>query len=294
MRVRVAAFVALILTLVLVLGGIAQGAAPAAAPERIAELDEIIGDLERLLATAWKQGTAHADIIDGLEASIGKLRAHRALVASELEVVPAIIAAMPDPGNLRTYRARTGETLYFMVRGSATNQVWGTGTYTDDSYLAAAAVHAGALRAGEWGVVAVTMLPGQSRYLGSMANSVTSGSYGAYDGSYQVSRASAQAVYVLPDPGSLTHLRTAVGQTFYFKVTGSATGSLWGTQVYTDDSAPSKAAVHAGFLKPGEEGIISVMIMPGQKSYPGSTQNGVSSASYWEYGGSYKVVGRLQ
>jgi hypothetical protein len=80
------------------------------------------------------------------------------------EWLPTIIPTMTDPGHLRSYRAQTGETLHFVVRGETNNSLCGTGTYTDDSDLTAAAVHSRALRDGECGVVEVTILPGQSTY----------------------------------------------------------------------------------------------------------------------------------
>lgn len=41
------------------------------------------------------------------------------------------------------YREKTGETYTFLVTGTTSGSIWGTGTYTDDSDLAAAAVHSG-------------------------------------------------------------------------------------------------------------------------------------------------------
>ena len=46
---------------------------------------------------------------------------------------------------------------------------------------------------------------------------------------------------------TMSNYKTRVGQSFYFTVTGSATGGyVWGTDRYTDDSNVSMAAVHAG------------------------------------------------
>src|SRR5262249_50411886 len=52
-------------------------------------------------------------------------------------------------------------------------------------------------------------------------------------------------VNVQPDPGYLSNFQQHVGQSFYFRVTGAANGSVWGTDVYTTDSALAAAAVHA-------------------------------------------------
>lgn len=95
---------------------------------------------------------------------------------------------------------------------------------------------------------------------------------------------------VLPDPGNLVGYRDRVGQTFAFRVTGSASGSVWGTGIYTDDSTLARAAVHAGLLQVGQTGVVRVTILPGQQSYQGSTQNGVNSGNYGSWSGSYSFV----
>lgn len=94
-----------------------------------------------------------------------------------------------DPGNLQAYRGRDNETFYFRVTGRTSGAVWGTDVYTDDSMLAVAAVHAGVLQADETGVVAVTILPGQSSYRASIQNGVTTSQWGQWDGSFSVASA---------------------------------------------------------------------------------------------------------
>ncbi len=93
---------------------------------------------------------------------------------------------------------------------------------------------------------------------------------------------------VQPDPGNLTAYRGKVGQTFRFLVTGSTSGSVWGTDVYTDDSHLATAAVHAGVLREGEKGVVTVTILPGRASYEGSTRFGVTSKSYGAWSGSFQ------
>lgn len=83
----------------------------------------------------------------------------------------------PDPGNLTAFRGRNDETFLFDVTGTTNGSVWGSGPYTDDSNLAAAAVHAGALKAGERGLVAVKILPEMSSYVGSDNNGVVTNDY---------------------------------------------------------------------------------------------------------------------
>ena len=93
---------------------------------------------------------------------------------------------------------------------------------------------------------------------------------------------------ILPDPGQLTAYQNRIGQSFYFRVTG-AIDDLWGTDTYTTDSSLAAAAVHAGVVKLGQTGVVKVTITQGLNSYTGSTRNGVSSAFYGNFPGSFKV-----
>ena len=89
------------------------------------------------------------------------------------------------PINLVNYRSFVGQSFKFTVTG-ATNAgvVWGTDIYTDDSSVAAAAVHAGCIENGKTAVITVKILAGQGCYRNTTRNGVTSSSYGAWPGSY--------------------------------------------------------------------------------------------------------------
>jgi hypothetical protein len=95
---------------------------------------------------------------------------------------------LTDPGTLSAYRGQNGKSYLFEVTGRADLSIAGADIYTDDSALATAAVHAGALSAGQTGVVRVTILAGQASYDGTTRNGVTSGASTNYPGSYQVER----------------------------------------------------------------------------------------------------------
>jgi hypothetical protein len=56
-------------------------------------------------------------------------------------------------------------------------------------------------------------------------------------------------IEILPDPNRLYELSEKTGETFYFEVTGNGSAPIWGTDVYTFDSALATTAVHAGILK---------------------------------------------
>ncbi|WP_461475179.1 LCCL domain-containing protein [Pararhodobacter aggregans] len=99
-------------------------------------------------------------------------------------------------------------------------------------------------------------------------------------------------IEVLPDPGNMTAYRGQTGTTLHFEVTGAGSGSVWGSDVYTDDSRLARAAVHAGLLQVGQTGTVAVTVLPGQQSYTGSTRNGVQSATYGQWSGSYRFETR--
>ena len=91
-----------------------------------------------------------------------------------------------------------------------------------------------------------------------------------------------------PDPGNLTAFRAQVGAVLVFEVTGSTDGFVWGTDIYTDDSDLSTAAVHAGVLAPGETGIISVEMTGPQTGFTAGNRNGVNASAFGSWGGSYR------
>ncbi len=96
--------------------------------------------------------------------------------------IPATVVGAPF--NLTGYRTRVGQSFEFALTGAPSGAIWGTDVYTDDSNLAAAAVHAGVIAPGESKTVTVSILPGQNSYTASTRNGVTSGSWGAWTGSF--------------------------------------------------------------------------------------------------------------
>jgi hypothetical protein len=90
-------------------------------------------------------------------------------------------------------------------------------------------------------------------------------------------------------PARMQDLCETPGTTYYFRVTGAIDGSVWGTDVYTGDSALATAAVHAGAVKAGETAVVRVAVMPPLAQYRGSVRNGVSSHDYGRFGSAYRV-----
>jgi beta-lactamase regulating signal transducer with metallopeptidase domain len=194
----------------------------------------------------------------------------------------------PAPENMTAYRGRVGQKFLMDLVGTTEGPVWGTDVYTDDSALASAAVHAGMLKPGERGTVLVTMLPGRDSYPGASRFDVSSQSYAKWQGSYRIERAT-DASDVLPDPGTLVEYRDRVGQTFKFQVTGSTSGTIWGNDVYTDDSPLADVAVHAGVLGAGQTGVVQVTILPGRNQFEGVPRNGITSQPYGPFPGAYRM-----
>lgn len=94
--------------------------------------------------------------------------------------------AIPNPGNLLSYNDKFDQSYAVTVTGKTSGSVWGTGTYTTDSDLAAAAVHAGVLKDGETGTVHVTIVKSPPQFAGSSANGVTSNGWQSFPAAFTV------------------------------------------------------------------------------------------------------------
>lgn len=85
--------------------------------------------------------------------------------------------------------------------------------------------------------------------------------------------------------------RDFTDQTFTFTLPAGGTEyPIWGTGISTDDSSIGTAAVHAGLISFAEGGTVIILVLPGQESYTGSTQNGVTSMDWDAYVGSFEFV----
>jgi hypothetical protein len=85
--------------------------------------------------------------------------------------------------------------------------------------------------------------------------------------------------------------RSQVGQTFTYSCPANlAAATIWGTDMYTDDSPICTAAVHKGIITRAAGGTVTIKIEPGQSTYTGSSKNGVGSGGYGSWPGSYSFV----
>jgi hypothetical protein len=208
--------------------------------------------------------------------------------------------------------------------------VWGSGTYTDDSSICTAAVHAGLITRRDGGFVTIYVVEGMNSYKGSTLNGISTGNFGAFPGSFvfvyrspdgkllgvtpkSIDAASPPSPPVFeplpPSPRPKPPARTNVGQIgwdasvvslglrgrdekrYTFQCAANgALRSIKGTILYTDDSSICSAAVHAGAIKREEGGSVTVVIRPGQASYQGSARNGITSGSFGAFQGTFEFV----
>jgi len=93
----------------------------------------------------------------------------------------------------------------------------------------------------------------------------------------------------MKDPGALRNYRGSE-QVLYIEVTGRKQGgTVWGTDIYTDDSLIAKAAVHSGVVKDGEKKVVKVTLLGPQNSFQGSERNEVKTNDYGPWERSFKI-----
>ncbi len=104
---------------------------------------------------------------------------------------------------------------------------------------------------------------------------------------------SAAAAYsdwtIHPQPQNLMAYRGEHGAVYAFEVVGDPEGTVWGTDIYTDDSTLGAAVIHAGLVREGEQAVVFVTVLPGQDQYEGTTRHGITTHSYGHWHGSYRV-----
>lgn len=84
------------------------------------------------------------------------------------------------------------------------------------------------------------------------------------------------------------------GQQFTYNCSPNGSpATVWGTDVYTNDSSICTAAVSAGLITFQAGGSVTIEIRQGQSSYTGSSHNGVTSKGYGSWHGSFVFVGQI-
>jgi len=160
--------------------------------------------------------------------------------------------------------------------GSERGSVWGSGPYTSDSNICAAALHAGVIGP-QGGEVRAVARPGQQSYTGSISNGVQTSNWGSYGSSFDIEpvRAAVEACGRFPGGAG----------PYVCGCTGQEQGSVWGSGPYTSDSNVCAAARHAGAIGPGG-GVVSVLGLGGLPGYVGSESHGVRTSNWGSYSSS--------
>lgn len=209
------------------------------------------------------------------------------------------VALIPWATTASAHRGKQGTRLTVGCGGGGVaSAVWGTGVYTDDSSICTAAVHAGLITLLRGGVVTLKIIAGQASYAGSTQHGVASGSWGRFSGSFQFVGSArplpprpmrtASGTATIPWNKTARHLRTQVGRRFTFKCPPSGRlYTVWGSAIYTDDSSICSAAVHAGYIGVIRGGTVTLEMQSGQSAYQGSQRNGVKTASWRNWSGSF-------
>ena len=71
---------------------------------------------------------------------------------------------------------------------------------------------------------------------------------------------------------------------------GGEPDTVWGTDIYTDDSSVCTAAVHAGAITVEDGGTVTIRLEGEQDSFEASERNGIASLEYPAWPGSFSVV----
>jgi hypothetical protein len=133
-------------------------------------------DLKTIKAETAQFGEVQLKLVD-----VRDLRFAGVVEDADLSKIEAAPAHLYDKGD------QIGKTFVYKVKGNASGgSVWGTDTYTLDSSLAAAAVHAGVVKDGKLGVVRLKIVASPAAFTGTTRNGVSSYDYGSYPAAYKI------------------------------------------------------------------------------------------------------------
>ena len=188
-----------------------------------------------------------------------------------------------------------GKVFPVVVTGNTSGSIYGSNIYYYNSYIGKAAMHMGLLEEGQKETLYIKVVKNEENYYqGSVSNGVESLDYVTNGYGFVFTSSSGSEIKkefpVIPDtnefekfPQTSTSPSGTVGDVRTISVTGTTSGSVWGTNVYTTDSNVSKAATHMGLVKVGETKSVYVKTINGQSSYTGSTKNGVTTSNWNSY-----------
>ena len=193
--------------------------------------------------------------------------------------------------NVTEYRGQIGRrvTVVCPADGKVGN-VYGTNTYTDDSSVCTAAVHAGVITLREGGVVTMVVGPGLRAYEASTKNGIESRRFGPWQGSFSFdTTGTVGRIDWTTMPVGLELARTPLTVECP-PAAGTRVGRVWGSDLYTSDSSICAAAAHAGVIDASVGGRVSVAAAGPQPSFVAATRNGVSSSTFGAWPNSFRVT----
>lgn len=187
---------------------------------------------------------------------------------------------------------QVGKRFTFVCPASdgAQATIYGTGAYTADSAVCGAAIHAGVLPPNVAGAVTTILGAAAASFPGSTRNGVTTRSYGPWDRSFTFARDT--------DGGSIswTTVWSGIPEDFTTPIavacpgTLSTDGTIWGTDVYTRDSAICVAAVHTGVIDGEAGGEFLVQRVQHAGEFAASKRHGIQSQPYRPYRDAFQVI----
>jgi hypothetical protein len=203
--------------------------------------------------------------------------------------------------NAVQYRGQNGvQHTWDCPKYGSIGSIYGTDVYTDDSSVCTAAVHAGVISLAGGGLVTIETRPDAGSYTSTKRNRITSSAYPAWQGAYVIVGAVPQDPGVAPvpipagaNPWTLraNQYRAFVGAQYEYNCTPKGTPqTVWGTDIYTDDSSVCTAAVHAGLITLAKGGKVVIEMIDGQTSYRSSKRNGIKTSPYPAWQGSYIIL----
>ena len=200
---------------------------------------------------------------------------------------PVTLESCPD--NFSAFANTTDPVICTCdAQAVARGSVWGMDVYTADSSICRAALHAGAVTR-QGGRVTVTPEAGRPAYAGATRNGLSSSNFASYEASFRFGPLVAGPT-ICPD--NFAAFQEAAEQLVCTCDAQAVTrGAVWGTDVYTTDSAICRAALHAGAV-PRQGGQVTVIPEAGRNAYPGLTRNGVQSSNYGTYDASFRFPPR--
>lgn len=178
--------------------------------------------------------------------------------------------------------------------------VWGTTIYASPSSICSAAVHAGLITLAEGGEFYLMRAESLTAYVGSEQMAIESDDWNDESDDWDDEHTSFiifddvlelewDQAFISIDFGSID-MESELERSYLGMCPAEGeVGSIWGTDIYTDDSKVCTAALHAGAITLEDGGHFLVTSVAGQESYTGSEQNGVSSGDWGAWEGSFRI-----